>query len=133
MSVDTDFQVKLSLIVGSGVPVQQNYSSTDEAQPRVWYQRQRGNGDLFLDGKASQSETVYTVEVNGLDPDSAAAIAAKITALASAGGLHGFRGQMTSTTVLGAFVEDASDDYQPRGLDFDDGYHVFAFDVRLLT
>ena len=30
------------------------------------------------------------------------------------------------------FVEDANDDYQPRGLDVDDGYHVFAFNARVL-
>ncbi len=137
MSLDVDFAAKLNLILaGAGyaaVPVQQNYVSGDKTQPRVWYQRQAGNRNVFLDGTSADMETSYAVEVNGLDPDVADAIADTITAGAAAGGLNGFRGQMLGTIVLGAFVEDASDDYQPRGLQGDDGYHVFAFTVRILT
>jgi hypothetical protein len=133
MSVDTGLINKLSLIVGPGVPVQQNYASADKTQPRVWVQRQQGDSELFLDGRPGPADTTYAVEVNALDPDAGAAVADAIQANAAAGGLDGFRGTMNSTVVLGCFVGEASDDYVPRGLELDDGYHVFAFTVRVLT
>lgn len=126
MPLDTDFRAKvLSLITA---PVQQNYISTDKVQPRVWYQKQAGNSDLFADASAGMVETTYTVEVNGTDPDAVSEIADAISTA-----FNGFRGRMFSTTVLGAFVEDAADDYQYKGQDLDEGYHVFAMNVRFIT
>jgi hypothetical protein len=136
VSLDVDLQFKLSALAGAGVPVQQNFLSVDQTQPHVWYQRQSGASDLLLSGAgAALGEDVYAVEVAGMDPDAAAAIAGRIKATYPAG-MDGFRGQMGpqgGPVVLGCFVEDAADDYQPRSLELDDGYHVFAFNLRILT
>ncbi len=127
MSLDTDLQTKLATLAGSA-PVQQNYASIDKVEPRVWYQRTSGNIDLLLNGVGvSENETVYAIEVAGLDPDVTAGIAANL-----ATAMNGFRGVMGLSVILGCFVEDAADDYQPRGLNIDDGYHVFAFSLRVL-
>ncbi len=112
----------------TSAPVQQNYMSTDQAQPRVWYQRKQGDTHVLLSGSPYQSEVLFEVEVDGLDPDVAAGIATTIQDR-----MNGFFGIMGQTRVLGAFVEDAADDYQPRGINTDDGYHVFAFGVRIIT
>jgi hypothetical protein len=126
MSLDAGFQTKLASLTDA--PVQQNYASIDQVQPRVWYQRESGQTELFLDASAGMAETVYTVEVHGTDPDAAGAIADLIQVR-----LHGFTGFMGTTRILGSFVEDAADEYEPRGLNVDDGYHVFAFKVRVLA
>lgn len=128
MSLDVDLQAKLTSLAGSA-PVQQNYSSVDKTEPRVWYQRRTGNTDLLLSGAgATITEAVYEIEVNALDPDAGAALSDTITTA-----MNGFRGTMGGSHVLGVFVEDAADDYQPRGLDLDDGYHVFAANLRVIT
>ena len=133
MSVDSDFRSLLIMRVPSDVPVQQNYLSSDQTQPRVYFGRAGAEGELLLSGATLWSnETTYTVEVAGLDPDAAGAIAEVLSRPAPAG-IDGFRGPMGTTIFLGCFVGAASDDYEPRGVDLDDGYHVFAFEVRVMT
>jgi hypothetical protein len=136
MSLDTELQTKLTALAVaaiSGTPVQQNYASTDKIEPRVWYQRRNGNTELLLSGAGDAGiETVYEVEIDALDPDQGGTLLLALVADASAGGLNGFRGNWGSSVVLGSFVEDVADDFQPRGLDLDDGYHVFAFQLRVM-
>ncbi len=132
MSLDTSLQSKLALL--AGVPVQQNYSSMDLPETRVWYQRQSGQAPTDLAGRELLlRETVYGIEVNSTDPDRGADIAEAISALAPTG-MNGFRGTMGDQLILACFVEDASDDYVPRGnLNSDAGFHVFAFNLRILN
>ncbi len=131
MSLDASLRAKL-LTLAHGAPVQQNYANEDDPEPRVWYQRQTGHTPMDLAGKQVWiRETTYAVEVNALDPDVGAAIAEAIAAEFPAG-MNGFRGVIGDTLVLGCFVEDASDEYVPRGLDVDDGFHVFAFNLRIM-
>lgn len=136
MSLDTDLQSKLTLLVGASVPVQQNYVERSAGEPRVWYQRQAGTVDLLARGDdAALRETTFAVEVAGLDIDAAAAVYETLVALHPSG-LQGFRGTLAgpgSTRVLGCFLEDLSDDYQPRSLELDDGFHVFSFQARIMT
>lgn len=134
MSIDVDLLAKLQTLTTA--PVQLNYASTDRPQPRVWLQRRNDNRPLNLAGTETLiRETFFDVEVGALDPDVGAAIAEQLTAewTASPAGMNGFRGQMGGTRVLGCFVEDVGDDYQPRELELDDGYHVTAFSLRLLS
>ena len=125
-----DFQAKLSSLTTA--PCQQNYDSMDKVQPRVWYQRRQGNTNLYLDGSPADGETTYEVQVDSLDPDAGASIAETLRGQPPSG-LHGFRGAMGGTVVLGMFAEDASDDFAFRGVSLDDGYHSFGFTVRVLT
>jgi hypothetical protein len=48
-------------------------------------------------------------------------------------GLNGFRGEFGNTTALGVFLEDHSDNYQPRFLDEDDGYRVATVQALVLS
>ena len=125
MSLDTDLQYKLHDL--TQVPAQQNYNNEDDTQPRIWYQRQIDTSEVLLDGSSSLRDATFVVEVNALDPDAGAALAETIQEY-----FNGFRGSLGRTLILGCFVSNASDDYQFRGLDVDDGLHAFAFELRFL-
>lgn len=126
MSLDTDLQSKLASLTTA--PVQQNYAHMAMVQPRVWYQREFEESPPLLSGiESGIREVRYTIEVNALDPDEGYAIAVEIQ-----NRMQTFRGVMYGTLILGVFVEAASDDYVPRGLDLDDGFHVFVFTLRIL-
>lgn len=137
MSIDADLRTKLLAVLSAAgydsVPVQQNYASADQGQPRVWYQRRSDSPDTFL-SSAEQTvrEVTWSVEVDALDPDAGGAVADLIQSSHPAG-MHGFSGRMGSTQVLGCWAEDAGDEYQPRGLDLDDGYHVSAFNLKMIV
>ncbi len=126
MSLDVAFHNKLVSLVDASVPVSENYVSEDKGQPRVWWQRSTSNVELLLSGQLSLVDTNYNVEVFGSDIDATASIA---DALKSS--LHGFRGQMGDSFVLGMFVTDHSDEYLPRNIDTDDGFHGFSFAVQV--
>lgn len=128
MSLETDLQSYLASLA-SPVPVQLDYSSTDKTEPRVWFRRREETTELLLAGNGTAlTESVYEVEINGLDPDVTGSIAdtMKLT-------LNGLRGKIGNTRLLGTFVEDASGDFAYRGLSADDGYHTFAFNLRIMS
>jgi hypothetical protein len=127
MSLDTDFHSWLVSLSG-GAPVQQNYESEDKTQPRVYWQRREANTDLFNNGASAISTTDYVVEVAGLDPDATATIADNIKTTS-----NGVLGVIGGTRVLMMAVHDATDDYIPKSMDADEGFHVYSFTVELLT
>ena len=125
--LDVDFQSYLASLTGT--TVQENLLSEDKTNlPRVWWQRSEGNVDLLLSGATALARTIYDVEVSALDVDAAASTADTIKTT-----LNGYAGAMGSSRVLAAFVQDQADDYVPKSLDADEGFHVFAFTVEILT
>ncbi len=126
MSIDIDFESYLTSLTTS--QVQQNYLSEDKSYPAVWFQRRNASTELLLNGGISLIQTQYDVAVYGDDPDAAGAVADHLTV-----SLNGFRGAMGNTTVLGAFVSDADDDFIRKEFNADEGIHVFAFAVQILS
>lgn len=125
MSVDTSLQAYMASLTDA--PVQQNVNSQDTVQPRVWFQRRSGNTDLFVDGTPSLTNTIYDVEVIGLDIDEVSGIADTLQTA-----LNGKHGTMEGMIVLGIFVEDSDDEYEIRSIDTDDNWNVAAFSVRII-
>lgn len=128
MSVDNDFYSLIYSVIGSSGFVQQNLTSENVTiEPRIWFQRQSGNTELFLNGTPAIKETVYTVEVIGKTLVNVRNVADAVTVA-----LHGYRGAMGSGFAQGIFVQDADDDYVAQAIDADTGEHVMAFSVRIL-
>jgi hypothetical protein len=48
-------------------------------------------------------------------------------------GLHGWRGPIGNSVILGTFVRDHSDDYSPKMLDSDEGYFVATFQATVVS
>lgn len=131
MSLDGDLRDRMVALTGA--PVQQDYGSAEKAQPRIWYERATGILPVSTTGELLVTETVYAVEVEGMDADAVAGLAAVLTDPASAGGLNGFYGEWGASRILGVFVEDAGDTFRFRGLGLDEGYHSAAFNLRVMT
>jgi len=130
VSIDTDFQSKLVALV-PGATVSENVVSQDTTGVRVWWQRSTANVDLLLSGTPALYDATYDLEVSGVDIDATATVADSLKT-----SLHGFRGSMGSSYVLGMFVQDQSDEYIPKSIDTipeDEGYHIFTFRVQILS
>jgi hypothetical protein len=126
VSIDTDLQTYLTTLAYP-TPVQQNVISADQSTPRVWYQRKASNQDTFTDGSKSVTNSVFAVEVMSLDIDQAEAIAQTIKDAS-----NGFFGHMGFTYVGGCTVEEMEQDYEPKNLGADVGFHVAAFNLHLI-
>jgi len=111
----------------TAAPVQQGVISEDKPNLRVWLQRRPSNLDLLLDGSPSLATAFYAVEVTGLDID---AVETEADNLRTA--LHGYFGPMGTTHVLGAFANDLEEDYIPRSLNADEGFHLEGFELQII-
>lgn len=135
MALDEDLRSAIVTIVGGSVPVQQGKVEDTAVQPRVWFRRANAFTDLFIGGGAGLTETFYDIEVHGTSLSGVQTLADSIKALYSAStpGLNGRSGTFGSSTILGCFVEDHADDYEPKGgFDSDIGMHVAALQVHII-
>ena len=112
----------------TSLPIQQDLISADTSTARVWFQRQTFNQDVFLSGSPAIADTTFAVEVCSLDIDQCQTEATNIRTA-----LNGYRGLMLFDLVLGCFVSDSADEYIPRNLNDDTGFHVASFQVQILT
>jgi hypothetical protein len=110
------------------IPVEKDKISEEQPTRRVWFGRTNDNSDLFLNASAGLTETVFDVEVATLEDDSETQTLANTLKA----GLNGFQGTVGSTSFLGVFVQDHSDDYEARLLDDDQGYYVATFQARAI-
>lgn len=126
--IDEDFRTKLTQLLPAGTPIEKGLVSEEALPTRVYYQVATSNQDTDLDGTQGLSETAFDVECAALSDDATA----QTLAAAVKSALNGFHGKFGASSVaLGMFVSDHADDYQPRGVDADDGYHVAAFQVTV--
>lgn len=134
MAVDEDLRTKLATIINDAtIPIEEGKVSDTRARTRVWYRRANSNTDVFIGGNAGLTETRFDIEVHGENIATVQTLAASIKALHSAGGLNGLSGAFGSSSVLGIFVEDHSDDYEPKGgFETDTGLHVCSLDVQVI-
>lgn len=134
MAVDVDLRTKLvSIINDASVPVEQGKITDTRGKPRVWLRRAGGATDIFLGGQKGLTETRFDVEVHGDDIGAVQGLADSIRAHHGDGGLNGFAGTLGTSEVLGVFVEDHADDYEPKGFaENDAGTHVAALDVNII-
>lgn len=134
MAVDVDLRSKIVTILNNAaIPVEQGKITDTRGEPRVWLRRANSSTDVFMSGGAGLTETRFDVEVHGSDIAEVQTLADSIKALHTAGGLNGLAGTLGASEVLGVFVEDHADDYEPRGvLDSDEGMHVAALDVLVI-
>ena len=109
-------------------PVQQDVIQQGDTESRVWYQRTNATWELFTNGSAGLVETDFAVEVMGLNIDSVQTEADNIRS-----GLNGYQGTLSGTFVHAIFVEDASDDYESKNLGSDDGFHLVAYTIKVIT
>ncbi len=95
--------------------------------PRIWYQQQSESEEVDLDGSGGLSEAAFDIEVISDDVDEAQDIARAIKRF-----LNGKYGTFGTQTALGCFVEDHNDDYVPRGIGDETGYHVAAINATIM-
>lgn len=130
--IDEDFRTKL-LSYTAGAPVEKGKVSEDQPQAlRVEFERGESNTDTYTSGGAGLTETLFDVEVQGTSPGPVQALVALVKSDALSGGLNGFSGAMGASTVLGCWVMDHDDDYQPKLLDADEGFYVATFRVQVI-
>ena len=110
-------------------PVQQDRIDASQlATPRVWFQRQSQTTEVFVNGTPGQTDTVFDVEVCGEDIDAVQNLANTLRT-----SLNGYSGIMLFDRVLGTFVNEANDEYIFKNFDADDGFHVAAFQVQVIS
>jgi hypothetical protein len=109
------------------VPVQEGYVAQDQPPTRVWYGKSGATYETFLSGSPSLNTYDYDLEVHSIDIAIAQTTADTIRQGVNGGRLGGSNG------VLGVLVNDASDDYQYRGLNSDDNYEVCGLRVRIFS
>ena len=145
--IDEDFLYKLQAISQTvypdGVAIEKGDISTERMPTRIYFDRSDSEQDLMLNGDQGLTTTVFNVEVASLTIDTTTpngdAIVQPLTKTLK-DVLNGFRGAFGSNAAdtnyhsvsLGMFVSDHADDYQPRGVDADDGYFVAAFQVKIV-
>lgn len=122
--------ISLGFMLGTltTLPVQQDVISANDASARVWFQRSEANTELFTDGSPGLTTTTFNAEVATLNIDQTQTEASNIRTA-----LNGYRGWMGLDFVKAVFVLDAADDYIPRNLMADEGFHVAAFVVQIIT
>ncbi len=125
--IDEDFRTLLAANVPNGTVIEKGTISAEQIPTRVYYQRSAATTDLFLNKSLGITETVFDVEIAARDDDATVQTLADAVKTA----LNGYQGTTGSTGVLATFVADHADDYQPRGVDADDGYDVAAFQVTV--
>lgn len=134
MSLDEDLRTELltaatTALVGSRVV--QNVVPQDLGSlfPRIWYMRTDRQEEIDLAGTRGLFMTSnYDVEVSDLDIDSSISIADTIRTT-----LNGKYGTFGAGSVKGVFVDDHDDQYIPRSVGDDEGIHVSALRVRIVS
>jgi hypothetical protein len=133
-AIDENFRAVLLDYVIAPTPVEQN--TVAEGTPlalRLWYQRRQLDAEPFLDGSAGLAEVSFDVEIMSGNIAEVEELVDTIRAAAADGGLNGYRGVFGAGRTLGVFVEDQSDDYELRGVNSDEGWHVAALSVRVIS
>ncbi len=145
--IDEDFLYKLDAICRTpypdGIAIEKGDVSVERTPTRIFFDRSDSEQDLMLNADQGLTTTIFNVEVASLAVDSAIpsgdAVVQPLTKTLK-DVLNGFRGAFGSnfadtsyhSVSLGMFVSDHADDYQPRGVDADDGYFVAAFQVKIV-
>lgn len=129
MQIDIDLAAQMAALTLA--PAEQNKLAEDFPQmPAVVFFRRDSAQDLFLDGMAGLTTTDFDVEIYGVDVD---AVEAMADTLKGPNALHGFRGLMGQSTVLGAFVSDHASDYLAKSdLATDEGLHSATFALLVI-
>lgn len=96
--------------------------------PFIWLRRASRDTERTLDAAVGdEPDSVrFDVECYGDDLDEAMSLAAAVTAR-----LDNYRGTYGTRTAQGMFVDDASDDYVPRGIMGDESVHFAALSVQI--
>lgn len=113
-----------------GGRVHKNAVPQSQAQqyPRAWFQRSAQNDTPDLDGTAGGwLEEFFDVEVMSGSASEAEATAEMVRSY-----LHCKRGTFGAGTIKACFVNDADDDYEPKGIGADSGVSIVALQVRIL-
>lgn len=106
--------------------VQQGSSDQVSPDTRIFFYRTGSNRQLFLDAGSGLATINYDVECISPDIDTAQNLAEAVKAA-----LHGYRGEMDDLFVDGCFVEDHSDQYEPKS-DADAGDHIASLQVTII-
>ena len=127
--IDEDFRTLLAAqSIPAGTPVEKGKISEEQATVRVLYQVADSTQDVHLGGQTGLTTTAFDVECGAREDDSTAQNMAGTLKTA----LNAFRGAAGSSSILGIFVEDHSDEYQPMMLDSDVGYFIASFRANVI-
>lgn len=112
----------------SVVGICHNIVPQEMAFPLVWLRRASRETERTLDAAVGeQPDSVrFDLECYGDDLEEAMDLADAVTAR-----LDNYRGTFGTRTAQGMFVEDASDDYVPRGIMGDESIHFAALSVQI--
>ena len=93
----------------------------------IWFARATTSGEDALDDDSGTKpfRQIFDLEVISKDIADTNTVADLITAKR----LH--RGTFGVGKVQGVFIDDHSDDYIPRGVNSDDGWHIAAFQLDI--
>jgi len=94
--------------------------------PRIWFSRSIQNSELDLSGTAGLEQSIWDIEVQDDEINTAQNIAAVTKKY-----LHGRRGMFGTGTVLGIFISDHDDQYIPRSVSSEDGIYVAAMSAEI--
>jgi len=110
--------------------VEQNKNEWDTEAPstRIWFARRSEEKELTVSGGDLLTTTNFDLECISTDIDSAIDLADVVKAE-----LHGYQGTFGSGYVGAVFVTDHTDDYEPYNLSEDEGCHVAALDIEILS
>lgn len=106
--------------------VHQNHMPEQSSYPAVWLMRSGKEKDRDLDGQGGIVRHTFDVEALSPDMDEAEELGDALE-----NRLAGHKGTFGARTVQGVFVDDADDDYIPRGNAGDDGISVVAQQVTI--
>jgi hypothetical protein len=110
--------------------IEQNTIPENQPVPRIWYQRSSQEVERDAAGAAVLTRSTWDMEVISDDIDECLNIADAVkTRLDGHFGLFG----STSETVKGVFVRDHDDEYLVKGLGENEGAHVAALSVEIIS
>lgn len=124
---NSDILTALPNAADAGV-IQQNTIAETSPSTRIWYQRRGHETELANNGQPLLSETNFDLEVHSLDIDEAQEIAQAVK-----DALHGYSGLLGNTFALMVEVSDHDDSYIPKGPDVDEGQHIAALLIRIIS
>lgn len=112
--------------------VLQNQIPQKPPKPRIFYRRNSGVEDPFLDGTVTAEESTWDIECISDDVDESINIAEAVKLA-----LNAHRGTFGANTIQGAFVLDHDDNYVIKGLSqgegIGDGTFLAALSVTIFS
>lgn len=112
--------------LGSTVAVHYNHVPQHMPRAYIWFRSAADTVLFTMDKVGGIHQANYDVEVIADSESTAQSVADKLRTKCD-----GYKGTVANSSAQGMFLRDKSDDYQPRGIDDDEGRSVIAYDMEV--